>query len=416
MKSIQRDLTPAFYVLLGLPATAMGFALSVQIAALSWMLRTRYGLDIHEIGVVWAAGPIAGLIGQPLVGLISDKLWFWGGRRRPFILIGGLLAALCILALPYLGLIRQAVGLESVLPIAIAVALSLDLAVNISFNPTRSIIADVTPSGEARTKGFTWMQAVSNAFGAGAYLVSALLGNDLLIHFGVLVILLFSCLPLLFIEEPRHLDEGSGANQQDAAHGTQWGQLLKLYLAHAFSWLGIQTMFIYSFAFLEQRFAGDDPVRLGSQIGWLFFILNAAGSLWPILLLQPLCQRWGRVRTHVAALFCMAAGYGWIAFLLHDLNAMYAAFVLLSVGWAAVVSLPFAVMTESVDPSRMGFFMGLFNLSVVIPQLASSLLVGRWIEQASDKGVVYGFCTLCLVLSACFWLWVREPGRSRSAG
>ena len=78
MLAFQKRLTDFFYVVLGLPATAMGFGLSIQIAVLSWILRTKYGLDIHEIGIVWAAGPIAGILGQPIVGWISDGVWFWG--------------------------------------------------------------------------------------------------------------------------------------------------------------------------------------------------------------------------------------------------------------------------------------------------------------------------------------------------
>ncbi len=92
MLDIQKKLTRSFFVLLTLPATAMGFALSVQISALSWILATKYHLEIEEIGLVWAAGPIAGILGQVIIGVISDKVWFWNGRRRPFILIGGVLA------------------------------------------------------------------------------------------------------------------------------------------------------------------------------------------------------------------------------------------------------------------------------------------------------------------------------------
>src|SRR3972149_9797315 len=110
MLDIQKKLTNSFYALLSLPATAMGFALSIQIAVLSWILNSQYGLDIHEIGIVWAAGPLAGIFGQVIIGLISDKVWFWGGRRRPFILIGGTLAALMLLALPNIDSISSALG------------------------------------------------------------------------------------------------------------------------------------------------------------------------------------------------------------------------------------------------------------------------------------------------------------------
>ncbi len=98
MLEIQKKLSNSFYALLSLPATAMGFALSIQISALSWILSTKYKLDIHDIGLVWAAGPIAGILGQVIIGVISDRVWLWKGRRRPFILIGGFLAALMLLA------------------------------------------------------------------------------------------------------------------------------------------------------------------------------------------------------------------------------------------------------------------------------------------------------------------------------
>ncbi len=177
MLDIQKKLSPAFYAILSLPSTAMGFALSVQISALSWILSTQYNLAIHEIGLVWAAGPIAGIFGQVIVGMISDEVWFWGGRRRPFILIGGTLSALMLLALPFIGVISTGLGFESVVGIAILIALTLDLSINISFNPTRSIIADVTPSGNERTKGYTWMQTISGTFGVGAYAIGAIVFN-----------------------------------------------------------------------------------------------------------------------------------------------------------------------------------------------------------------------------------------------
>ena len=113
MLDIQKRLTNTFYVILSLPATAMGFALSVQISALSWILSTQYHLEIEDIGLVWAAGPIAGILGQVIIGAISDNVWFLNGRRRPFILIGGVLAALMLLALPNIDVITGALGLEA---------------------------------------------------------------------------------------------------------------------------------------------------------------------------------------------------------------------------------------------------------------------------------------------------------------
>ena len=143
MLSIQKKLTNSFYTLLRLPATAMGFALSVQISALSWIMSTQYHLEIDQVGYIWLAGPLAGIIGQLGVGKISDSTWFMGSRRRPYIIAGSIMAALMLWFLPNL----QFFGGGSLLITALIVALTLDLAINVSFNPTRSLIADVTPPG-----------------------------------------------------------------------------------------------------------------------------------------------------------------------------------------------------------------------------------------------------------------------------
>jgi maltose/moltooligosaccharide transporter len=427
MLTIQKKLSNLFYVILGLPSTAMGFALSIQIAVLSWILRTKYNLEIDQIGIVWAAGPVAGILGQPIIGLISDKVWFWGGRRRPFIIIGGILAALMIFALPNIGWISSFIGsgsifgISTVLAVAVTVALTLDLSINISFNPTRSIIADVTPAGTPRTKGYTWMQSISNLFGSGAYLMGALIGNYFLIYAGVAIVFIFSIGPLFFITEPRELKrEVDEAGDEIQATKTRWGELFKLYFAHGFSWLGIQTMFVYSFAFLEQKMSamstlpkGDRDMMLGQIIGWSFFILNAVGSIWPVFLLGPLSRRIGRVRTHILMVLMMSAGYFGIVLFARNTWSLYAMMMILTFGWAAVVSLPFAIMSEKVDKSRMGFFMGIFNLSVVLPQLVSSLLLGVFIKQAEDKSIIFIISGISLAISAILWIFVTDDTRRK---
>jgi MFS family permease len=414
MLTFQKKLSNLFYVVLGMPSTAMGFALSIQIAVLSWILRTKYHLEIDQIGIVWAAGPIAGIIGQPLIGLISDKIWFWGGRRRPFIIIGGILAALMIFALPNIDRINNFFGIGSLMAVAITVALTLDLSINISFNPTRSIIADVTPAGTARTKGYTWMQSISNLFGSGAYLMGALIGNYFLIYAGVLIVFLFSIVPLFFISEPRELKrELDAAGDEIQATKTKWGELFKLYFAHGFSWLGIQTMFIYIIAFIEQKIHPENNLQTGQMIGWSFFILNAVGSIWPAFLLEPVSKRIGRVNTHILAVASMSLGYFGIVFFARNAISLYALMMILTFGWAAVVSLPFAIMSEKVDKSRMGFFMGIFNLSVVLPQLVSSFLIGRLINHAVDKSLIFIISGASLAISAILWILVTDETRKK---
>ncbi|MBZ0199688.1 MAG: MFS transporter [Ignavibacteriaceae bacterium] len=479
MLSIQKKLTNSFYALLSLPATAMGFALSIQISALSWILTTKYHLNIHDVGLVWAAGPIAGILGQVIIGIISDNVWLWKGRRRPFILIGGVLAALMLLALPNIDVISSSMGIEGILGVAIAVALTLDLAINISFNPTRSIIADVTPEGVERTKGYSWMQTVSGTFGVLAYVIGAVWNNYVLIYFGVFLVLALSIVPTFFIDEPRELkksedDEGlekSSSSFSEILNNISplWGFLIysvyaltarmlkfemdnyyveilcffitiafilkallktteglskskagiigfkKVLAAHSFTWIGIQTMFVYMFAYVQYKVilpAGlakaDMEFEQGRVVTISFLILNAVGALLPALVLEPITRKIGRVKTHAICISTMALGYAGMIFIGYTPMAIYFMMAVLGIGWAATISLPFAIMSQKVDQAKMGLFMGLFNLAVVLPQLVASFGVGQAVSKAADKNLIFIICAVTLAISAVLWFMVKD--------
>jgi maltose/moltooligosaccharide transporter len=414
MLSIQKRLTNSFYALTSLPATAMGFALSIQISALSWLLTTKYNLHIDEVGFVWAAGPLAGIFGQVIIGLISDKAWFWGGRRRPFVLIGGVLAAGMLMALPNIDVIATQLGVGSLLAVAIAVALTLDLAINISFNPTRSIIADVTPEGNPRTKGYTWMQTISGFFGVLAYIIGATLGNYVLIYFGVALVFLFSFVPMFFITENKELHPVAAADATGQKTATEWGQLIRIYIAHGFSWIGIQTMFVYIIAFIQQKFFNGvtDTSLINAQSGQIiaiaFAVLNTVGFILPAFVLEPIVERIGRVKTQIMCVAMMSVAYFGMVFVASTPMILYVLMAVAGIGWAAVVSLPFAIMTEKIDQSRTGFFMGIFNLSVVLPQLLVSLAVGTIIKNSTDKDIIFIISGATLACSAVLWTMVKE--------
>lgn len=479
MLGMQRKLSTPFLVLLTLPATAMGFALSVQISVLSWILSTEYNLDIHEIGLVWAAGPLAGIIGQLLVGVISDRVWFWGGRRRPFIIVGGILAALMILALPYIGVISTQLGLDAIIGVAITVALALDLSINVSFNPTRSLITDVTPEGIARTRGYTWMQTVSGSFGVLAYGIGALFGNYALIYFAAGLVVLFSVVPALLIEEPRELPGASAAARADTEKTSVrellhlirplWAFLLydvvamalklagieppgmwleaaclvfaawlfwqtltersagaqfarqdlvdfrKVLAANSLSWIGVQTMFVYMIAFVQHRFPELGADASGRVLSVSFLMLNAVGAALPALVLLPLAKKFDVVKVHSTCLGVMAAGFAAVYVLGFSPLVIYALMALMGIGWAAIVSLPFSIMSQRVDPSRIGLYMGVFNLSIVLPQLVVSLAVGLFVSRMADKGVIFLIGAVSLGLAALAWRSVSGEAGAQPA-
>jgi MFS family permease len=470
MLKMQQNLSKTFLAMLALPATALGFALSVQISALSWILTTQYGLAIHDIGLVWAAGPIAGIFGQVIIGALSDRVWLWNGRRRPFMLIGGTVAALMLLALPNIDVISSAMGFEGIIGVALVVVLSLDFAINVGFNPTRSIIADVTPEGVDRTRGYTWMQTVSGTFGVGAYAIGAIWGNYVLIYVSVVLVLLFSIIPPLFIEEPRNLeseDEAQSAgktsvlgvlnniqplwgflaydiyamslriagiehdhwyaeivcgiltialvvkallareqaNDRAANHLIGFRQVLA---AHSFSWIGIHTTFVFLFVYLNSIMTAGDDIQIGKITSMSFLILNAVGAALPVLVLEPMTEKIGRVRTHTACLAIMTAGYVGLYFFGATTMGLYVLMAVIGVGWASIISLPFAIISQKADKAEMGLFMGLFNLSVVLPQLVVSLGISLAASRADDLRIIFVISAIALALSALSWTRVRE--------
>ncbi|MCB9201909.1 MAG: MFS transporter [Flavobacteriales bacterium] len=489
MLNIQKKLSGSFLGLLSLPATAVGFALSTQIAALSWLLSTRFGLDIHDVALVWLAGPMAGIIGQPIVGAISDDAWFLGGRRKPFILIGGVLGALMFLALPEIGVISTALGFEGVIVIATIIALLLDLSINVTFNPARSIIADLTPEGKKRTSGFTIMQLVSGFFGLLAYFISIVLGNITLIYIAVFLVLAFSVIPCFFIEEDKNMNVGSEDEVKTKTgiaqifkiiyplsgfllfavyliidklivHG-KWesaqvnvmyaclgltlllgiGVILKgfkkqsnenefhkIMVAHSFSWLGIQSMFVMSFFFAKEIivpnlensaiansfttfFTGKIPSAddtAGNILSLAFLLFNAVGAFFPVLVLEPMAKSLGRVKTYFISILIMSMAYLFVWKLGHTETSFYLGICLAGIGWSAVISIVFAIMSERVDKKKMGLNMGLFNYSVVLPQMMT-VGVAAMVKDSGDYSMLYLVCGISLFISFVFWLFVKEP-------
>jgi len=490
MLNIQKKMSNAFLALLGLPATAVGFALSTQIAALSWILSNKYGLDIHDVAFVWLAGPIAGIFGQVLVGLLSDNVWFMGGRRRPFIIIGGFVSSIAFLILPHIRGISHITGISDIILIASVIALFLDLSINVTFNPARSIIADLTPEGKIRTSGFVWMQIISGFFGVFAYFLSMLFGNEMLLYIAAGIVFLTAVFPILFIQEKKEQELIQQETQEkygvwhifkeifplygflvfgifslffhffpDALAGwhnpvlilallysvligiviiiqgiknaSNKNEFQKIMLAHSFTWVAFQSMFILSGFFIENQILPNIGLKgitanwfaekltgatqtsassVGNIVSLGFFILNFIGAIFP-LILQSIAKKIGRVRTYIAALTFSVIGYFYIAYFSLVEVDFYIGMLLVGIGWSAVISIVFAIMSERVNPAKMGLYMGVFNLAVVLPQMMSNG-VANVIKATGNHQLLYIFCGLLVATSVVFWMFANEPDSS----
>jgi MFS family permease len=149
-------------------------------------------------------------------------------------------------------------------------------------------------------------------------------------------------------------------------------------------------------------------IELGRVGSTSFLVLNAVGALLPAFVLMPVAHRIGRIKTHVICLACMTAGYLGLYWYGHSPLQVYAFMAVAGIGWAAIVSLPFAIVSQKVSQARMGLYMGLFNLSVVLPQLVVSLGVALIISRAPDKNIIFAISAASLALSTLAWSFVRE--------
>ena len=487
---MKNRLSTGFLVVLSLPTAAVGFALSSGVATTSWLLSTRYGLHIENIALIWLLAPLMALIGQPLVGVLSDRTWWMNGRRRPYLLLGGVLGAASTYAMLKLDVIAASTGL-SLLTISVLVALLADMSTNITFNPARSLVADLTPEGPMRVQGYAWMQTISGVLGISAYLISIFLGNYNLVLITVGVVFFLTLVPLLFIRElPPHAVAAATASNRPSSHrglgafhallplsaflgfgvyvaldklvfhgslgawsvplfiatvlGTLlWGiatvwqgqvrpsrqtRLQTMLVAHGFAWLGVQSMFVMSFFYVRDFVVpavgntalADGLYHLanagtatsaadtaGRILSMGFLLLNIVGAALPVLVLKPLCNRFGKVRVHCMAMGVMAAAYAFMALAPANEGFYYLGMVLCGIGWASLISIVFAIYSEAVDAREMGVSMGVFNSSLVLPALAVPGLV-KLSDSLGQHRWVFALFAVCLALSFAFWCAVKE--------
>jgi Na+/melibiose symporter-like transporter len=191
----------------------------------------------------------------------------------------------------------------------------------------------------------------------------------------------------------------------------------KVLAAHSFTWIGIQTMFIYMFAYVQYKvydiapgsvIPGSVQIEMGRIVSISFLILNAVGAILPAFVLEPITRKIGRVKTHAFCISTMAIGYAGMLFFGFSPMAIYIIMAILGIGWAATISLPFAIMSQKVDQAKMGLYMGLFNLAVVLPQLVASFGVGQAVSEAPNKSLIFIISTVSLAISAALWFFVKE--------
>ncbi len=363
------------------------------------------GADVHSIGYFWLAAPLAGLIVQPIIGLSSDKTWTRLGRRIPFILLGSIISALAMFFMPNAG------NFTNILPPLVfgaVMLLLMDTSFNITMQPFRALVGDMV-NDEQKNLGYSLQSALIN-FGAvfGSLLpwlltkaqvanvpaVGEKVADSVIWSFYIGgAILLLSVLWTVFRTKEYAPKEHALYNNinLEAAEKKEKSNIFTLIsnapkifwqlgVVQFFSWFALFLMWVYTTRAIANQVWGAEALdakslgfnEAGDWTGVMFAFYSAIAAFFA-LLIPTIAKAIGRKKTYSFSL--LFGGIGLISmFLVHDKNLLLLSMVGVGFAWAAILAIPYAMLSSSLPAEKMGVYMGLFNATITIPQIAAGVL------------------------------------------
>ena len=391
------------------------FGWGLQLANMS-AIYTKLGAHPDAIPLLWLAGPVTGLLVQPVIGAASDRTWNKLGRRRPYFLVGAILSSIALFFMPD----------SPVLWVAASLLWVLDSSINVSMEPFRAFVADKLRL-EQRTAGFV-MQ--SFFIGIGATLANLL--PYALHRFGVTgqaasgvplsVLYSFKMGAAVFLlavlwtvgstrEDPPAPDapprQGGGLAEVLSAARAMPQVMKQLAVVQVLTWLGLFCMWMFfGLSCARHVFGATDPKSAGFDRGteWggvCFAAYSVVTFLTAFLLPRLASTTLGRRGTHALALCC--GGVGLLSvFLVHTPGLLLLPMVGVGIAWASILSLPYAMLSGALPPARVGVYMGLFNFFIVLPEIVASLSFQPLVKHVFGNDPLYVVMLggLCLLAAA----------------
>jgi maltose/moltooligosaccharide transporter len=393
----------------------------------------RLGATPEQLSLFWIAGPITGMIIQPLIGSMSDRTWGRLGRRRPYFLTGAILASIALVLMPNSPSLWAAASLLWI----------LDASINIGMEPFRALVADITPPEQRGTayafQSFAIGVGSVLSFGIGGLLILPLIEKNFgalgksfvaqikpicptsvhfLFYLGALVLLLSITWTIANTKEypPNSPLEKAGIfdwlKETYSSIGEMPSEMKKLALVQFFTWFGFFCLFIYFSTTVARNVfhALPNTEAYNQGIAWASFCFLALNMVCFLssALLGVLSNFFRKKDLHTLALCLGGLSLIGMAFAGSPL-VMMLLMGILGIAWAATLSIPYALLSQHLPPSKMGIYMGTFNIFICLPELLCSLSSGKIVaffggNQASALAV--GGCSM--LLAALFIQRVKE--------
>ena len=377
---------------------------SLQNANTSRIL-SAIGADVHHLSYFRLAAPLAGLFVQPIVGLSSDKTWTRLGRRIPFILGGAIVSALAMFFMPNSEHFAQ---LFPAVFFGAMMLLFMDVSFNVTMQPFRALVSDMVDESQ-RNKGYSIQSFLINV---GAVFGSLL--PFLLTWWGIAnepeagqkvaptviwsfyiggAVLLASVLWTSFRtkEYPpeeyakyNNLEEKENENPEKVSFFTLIknvpNAMKQLAVTQFFSWFALFLMWVYTTQGIAQNIWGTTDAtsnafnEAGNWTGVIFAAYSVFAALFS-LVITPLADKYGRRNVYVVSL--ILGGLGLLSMLfIKDKNLLFLPMIGVGIAWAAILALPYAILSSKLPAKQTGVYMGIFNATITIPQIAAGLLGG----------------------------------------
>jgi len=371
------------------------FGWGLQLANMSPIYKYLHAEE-SSLPYLWLAGPITGLIIQPIIGSMSDRTWNKLGRRRPYFLAGAILASVALFFMPNSSAVWMAAGLLWI----------LDASINITMEPFRAFVADKLPE-EQRTLGFVMQsffigigQTLANAL---PYLFTALgvvgvmasgipFSVEYSFKIGAIVFLAAVVWTVATTKEypPEDIEAFERMKREKKGVLAGFGEIFssvaempstmkQLAVVQFFTWFALPCMWqFFGIAVARHVFLAPNEssplFAQGTEWGGLCFAVYNVVCFGVAFLLPSLAKSTSRKTVHTIALLC--GGIGLIAVnFISNKYVLFGSMAGVGIAWASILSMPYVMLSTAVPPSRMGVYMGVFNLFIVIPQIVMSLIV-----------------------------------------
>ena len=382
-------------------------AYALQSANISRIFATL-GADPHQLSFFWILPPLMGMIVQPLIGKWSDRTWCRMGRRKPYLLAGAVVAVLVMLFLPNAGSLsfssRLILGLNGAMWFGLFSLIFLDTSINVAMQPFKMMVGDMV-NEEQKGRAYSIQSFLCNAGSFVGYLFpifftwigiantapSGVIPDSVKWSFYAGAAILILCVLYTFARvkemDPQEYADFHGIDprQQEEHKGDGIVKLLlhapktfwTVGLVQFFCWAAFLYMWTYTNGAIASSVWGTtDPASEGYQAAgnWVgvVFAVQAVGSMLWALLIPKFKSLKG---AYVISLIIGAAGFVSV-FFVHDRYLLCASFLLVGAAWAAMLALPFTLLTNSLSGEHMGEYLGLFNCTICLPQIVAAALGG----------------------------------------